>query len=258
MQSHVGPVNAAAFSSDGHFFASAGADELVMVWKTNIYGVAAPEIEWGMGERPRTAPNITSSPINESLVKSTDAFTRVRSRSSSPAAVARPATVPAAPEDAKTRPKPVKPAAATSPASKQQRPLASPTEPSRLRQRMQREGVEASSSVSKMAPTGKQQRSESPEAPAPVAAAAEDRTSTPKQSTASLPSNIAKTLEQIMAQLDILTRTVTIMDQRLSLTEDRVSSLLALQHASGGSALSAPLKGGDSVSGREDGAVPSL
>ena len=59
MQSHIGAVNSAVFSKDGHFFASGGTDELVMVWKSNLYGVKAPEIDWGMGERPKSVPTIT-------------------------------------------------------------------------------------------------------------------------------------------------------------------------------------------------------
>lgn len=61
LQSHAGPVNAAEFSADGNFFASGGADELVMIWKSNLYGVTAPAIDWGMGERPRAPATITSS-----------------------------------------------------------------------------------------------------------------------------------------------------------------------------------------------------
>ena len=60
MSSHVGPINAATFSKCGNFFSSGGMDELVMVWKSNICGVAAPEVDWGMGERPKSAPTITS------------------------------------------------------------------------------------------------------------------------------------------------------------------------------------------------------
>jgi WD40 repeat protein len=39
MQGHTGPVNAAKFSTDGNFFASGGADQLVMVWKSNLLGI---------------------------------------------------------------------------------------------------------------------------------------------------------------------------------------------------------------------------
>lgn len=61
LQGHTGAVNSARFSSDGHFFASGGADQMVMVWKSNLYGVEAPEIEWGQGKRPLTS-GIISSP----------------------------------------------------------------------------------------------------------------------------------------------------------------------------------------------------
>lgn len=60
LQGHTGPVNAARFSPDGHFFASGGADQMVMVWKSNLYGVEAPEIEWGQGKKPLTSGVISS------------------------------------------------------------------------------------------------------------------------------------------------------------------------------------------------------
>jgi len=60
MKGHTGPVNCARFSSDGHFFASAGADQMVMIWKSNLYGVDAPEIEWGQGKKPLTSGVISS------------------------------------------------------------------------------------------------------------------------------------------------------------------------------------------------------
>ena len=69
LQGHQGPVNSARFSKDGHFFASGGSDQLVMVWKSNLYGVEAPVIEWGQGERPRSAPQVSGS--RDSLAAST-------------------------------------------------------------------------------------------------------------------------------------------------------------------------------------------
>ena len=33
LQSHTGPVRSAAFSDDGNFFASGGADQMLMIWK---------------------------------------------------------------------------------------------------------------------------------------------------------------------------------------------------------------------------------
>lgn len=43
LQGHSGPVNCARFSKDGDFFASGGADQLVMLWKSNLYGVGEQE-----------------------------------------------------------------------------------------------------------------------------------------------------------------------------------------------------------------------
>lgn len=60
LQSHVGPVNCARFSKDGHFFASGGIDELVMIWKSNLHGEVSPNIDWSMGDRPKSAPHITA------------------------------------------------------------------------------------------------------------------------------------------------------------------------------------------------------
>lgn len=77
MQSHIGPINAASFSKDGHFFASGGTDELVMVWKSNLYGLKAPDIDWGMGERPKSAPVITNG--NGVAVRSEQTPNRTRS-----------------------------------------------------------------------------------------------------------------------------------------------------------------------------------
>lgn len=58
LQGHAGAVNAAQFSDDGHFFASGGADHLVMVWKSHLTG-ADPKLDWAVqGTKPRSAPPI--------------------------------------------------------------------------------------------------------------------------------------------------------------------------------------------------------
>ena len=36
LQGHQGPVHDVAFTVDGSYFASGGADQLVMVWKSNL------------------------------------------------------------------------------------------------------------------------------------------------------------------------------------------------------------------------------
>lgn len=49
LQGHQGPVFDTSFTKDGHFFASVGVDQLVMVWKTNLNlmnNTSTPEIDW--------------------------------------------------------------------------------------------------------------------------------------------------------------------------------------------------------------------
>jgi WD40 repeat protein len=70
IKGHSGPVNTSKFSSDGHFFVSGGADQLVMVWKSNLNGVLnnsdeAPVIEWGQGSRPRSSPSPGKNILNK-------------------------------------------------------------------------------------------------------------------------------------------------------------------------------------------------
>lgn len=36
LEGHEGPVNAAVFSPDGEYFASGGADDQVLVWRSNL------------------------------------------------------------------------------------------------------------------------------------------------------------------------------------------------------------------------------
>lgn len=51
LQGHQGGVNDVAFTSDGHFFATAGTDQMAMVWKSNLNdGTGSsqnkPEVDW--------------------------------------------------------------------------------------------------------------------------------------------------------------------------------------------------------------------
>jgi WD40 repeat protein len=60
MHGHSGFVHTTKFSKDGNFFASGGADQLVMVWKSNIMGLT---------DLP-TSDEITSSKNESSAAKS--------------------------------------------------------------------------------------------------------------------------------------------------------------------------------------------
>ena len=64
LQGHSGPVNCARFSKDGSFFASGGADQLVMLWKSNLYAaeeVGAAEAAAEGSSKPRSARVSSSS-----------------------------------------------------------------------------------------------------------------------------------------------------------------------------------------------------
>jgi WD40 repeat protein len=43
LKGHAGATNGLCFSKDGHFLASGGADQLVMVWKSGLHWEAAPQ-----------------------------------------------------------------------------------------------------------------------------------------------------------------------------------------------------------------------
>ena len=87
LQGHTGAVNCARFSPDGHFFTSGGADQMVMVWKSNIYGVEAPVVEWGQGKKPITS-GIISSPTTRAT-ESAESFAAPLVTSSSTTAMSR-------------------------------------------------------------------------------------------------------------------------------------------------------------------------
>jgi WD40 repeat protein len=78
LQGHKGTVFDTTFSSDGNFFASAGADHVAMVWKSNLVpgSYIAPETDW-QDVKPMTsrqqgeaAANIKQSSSSPSPAKS--------------------------------------------------------------------------------------------------------------------------------------------------------------------------------------------
>ena len=75
---HSGPVNAAKFSADGNFFASGGADQLVMIWKSNFYGVDAPVIEWSQTDASKPKARQQQSMTNNAAVGSPTMRTQSR------------------------------------------------------------------------------------------------------------------------------------------------------------------------------------
>lgn len=203
---HSGPVNAAKFSADGHFFASGGADQLAMIWKSNFFGVDAPVIEWGQGQagqnskvRVPAQQQHQSSAVNTSISIDRSAVNAPPARSSSTADTSR----------------------------------------SRINTSSGRAAKPLSNNANKPAVAAAAARPQT----APAASAATSRVATPANAARAvasasaevasvkdaLPAALSATLEHIVGQLDIITKTMSIMDERLTLTENRVSAMISAQ-----------------------------
>lgn len=284
MQGHTGPVNCARFSTDGHFFASAGADQMVMIWKSNLYGVDAPEIEWGQGKKPLTSgvinsPNMAavaaaraasgtsvSSPApivsrqqqlhsNNSAIKRfvpqnftihrALSITRSNSHCYSPVGDARSrvrTSLGGRPSTAVSSAY----AAATTPVSAMaapRRPLPPHAAPEERRVAVPVPS-KASAAQPKTATKVSAKPTAAPSRPAPVAPRPSSAPSTNTasrghlsatplvaHSTEHIPAGLAATLEHIVGQLDLITKTMGVMEERLTLTESRVSGMIAAQRA---------------------------
>ena len=63
LHGHTGPINTVAFSQDGHFLSTGGADQLVMVWRSNLVGVCGHSDVRSSQEqaRPTTSSRCTIS-----------------------------------------------------------------------------------------------------------------------------------------------------------------------------------------------------
>ena len=222
---HSGPVNAAKFSADGHFFASGGADQLVMIWKSNFFGVDAPVIEWGQGQAgqnskvrvPAAAHQQSSSSVNNSIDRSAVASVGTGAR-----------------------------------------PPTADTSRARISKNSSRgagkhvnNGSDSRNNTSTLNSSTVSRRPDFPRSQtAPTAAGPPASTTTtvgPRATPANavraaasasaevasvkdaLPAALSATLEHIVGQLDIITKTMSIMDERLTLTENRVSAMISAQ-----------------------------
>jgi len=220
LQGHVGAVNCANFSSDGHFWATGGADQLVMVWKSNLPGgrQSEPVFEWGQaassaaGARAASASPTRPRPkalkkdaggVNASSasIGSSGALKKVLLQQRSELAKLR------ASAEAIKPPAPV-PAFAPAPAAA---------------------GVK-SPSGSKIPLPARLSSPSSPKRTLPPAPPAFAREAAPS----SLPDKVQDNLERILGQLDLLTKSVVNMSDRISAQERRVDALMSGQAAAGG------------------------
>ncbi|XP_029947488.1 POC1 centriolar protein homolog A-like [Salarias fasciatus] len=185
--SPTGPVTGVAFSRSGEHFSSVGADEQVMVWKSNF---DVFESENGA----RTAPSSQGRPGGSSRARSAlnTAPSVLQSQSPEPAEhLARPEHQTAAHTHNNSRSRATHSHASRKPSS-------------------------GSSSTSRTQTRGLQQppHGEGTQSPPPDAGVSP---------------GLASTLEHIIGQLDILTQTVSILEQRLTLTEDKLKECLETQ-----------------------------
>lgn len=165
LQGHEGTVYDGSFTKDGSFFSSAGADQLVMVWKSNFdsyMGTSRPEIDW--------SNNVEL--VEQCSPVRTDTSNRSRSYGEQ----------------------------------------SSSTSTLKLSKSLSTSKMIDSPSELKVTKT------------ASASATSNQRKATSKSNNNE---NITLTLDHIVGQLDILTRTIQLLDERLTLTEDRVSSLLS-------------------------------
>ena len=84
--------------------------------------------------------------------------------------------------------------------------------------------VHAADTTPKSPPKTKVRSTQNPASPSPQRKQSQSDTLV---SRTQLPEQLASTLDHIVGQLDIITRTMSILENRLQLTEDRVSTIIA-------------------------------
>eukprot|EP00116_Pleurobrachia_bachei_P005054 sb/3465316/ len=173
LHGHKGPAIAAAFSGTGEYFASGGADEQVMVWKTNFSGDDA-------------APPAPKPSKKEHVHRAVDS--NILNVEKAPKQAEKQVTVLAQPKDCTVSdPEPVNVGPAL---------FTLPTNTATL---MDQQTNPNENSI--FATT----------------------TSLEPQS---IPPQLAATLEHMVGQLDVLTQTVSILEQRLTMTENKLKECL--------------------------------
>ncbi|XP_062611577.1 uncharacterized protein LOC134273392 [Saccostrea cucullata] len=183
LHGHQGPCTAVVFSKSGEYFASGGSDEQVLVWKTNFDQLDFSEVLQSHKNKQEE-----TTPCDPSV-------------SDIPPRVVKKPAKPKSPRgyDARTELKNMDdesvPVTDVGPA------MFAPE---------QQNGVSFDIDV----------RNSEPE---PTIRTTKDRPATTQQlEPQALPPQLAKTLEQIVGQLDVLTQTVSLLEQRLTMTENKL------------------------------------
>ncbi|KAK7499536.1 hypothetical protein BaRGS_00009188 [Batillaria attramentaria] len=192
LHGHQGPVTAARFSRNGEFFCSGGADEQVLVWKTNFDKLSPNDV-------------LTSQQSQESSRMPMPTVEDIPPRKAKGKA-------PSSPIDLDARAQ-VKSMRDTEPAVTDVGPALftgdqvriDPVPPCKTRQ------------VDEMEVTSDRELRDQD-----VAVAFDPRPRTQPLEAKAVPSQLGRFMEQIAGQLDILTQTVSLLEQRLTMTENKL------------------------------------
>jgi len=208
LQGHSGPVNAAAFSADGSFFATGGADQLVMVWKSNLEETAEPPVEWGV---PAPAPSASAATRAIPKITAARPMSKLASGVSSTSGSNLKELLLT---QSTTEPQyqgPSSPGTSRIPVPQRLAPKTPP--------KVQRQGTGTGSGTA--APAGK------PSTGSPVRMqASPEKASVPPPAPAAGNPAVEQTLGRILGQLDLVTKTLISMENRLTINEDRLTSLM--------------------------------
>lgn len=210
VEGHRGPINCGAFSYDGRYFASGGADSMVMAWKSGLSQISplAPT------SYLREAPHLSFSPQ-----KTRSVSTRVTPSLPQPPEFDRwEEARQMLPPPPSVRPAP--PARSTPVNSPQMQRYPQPSTPHVVTEEVAAMDGRANT------PTGGR--------PGALGPSLVDKEA--------LPEVLAATLDHIVGQLDIVTRTLAILDQRLTLTEDKVEQLYTASQGGGLGSARSPMR----------------
>ncbi|XP_061418754.1 POC1 centriolar protein homolog A-like isoform X3 [Lethenteron reissneri] len=224
LHGHQGPATAVAFSRAGDFFASGGSDEQVMVWKTNFDSVDYSEVLRSHKQRanPDPPPYVHDIPPRSPRPHSQSANSIQGNKSGYAGAAAEVSEPSGRPRGQQPR-RPVtaggarqQPGLGTGASSQHQDVRSTSGGGQRLSQhRLSTHGAGAAGTNGFHAEGS---------GSGPVSRPLEDR--------AGIPAALVNTFEHIVTQLDILTQTVSILEQRLTMTEDKLRECLEAQQHS--------------------------
>ena len=221
LSGHDGAVNAASFSRCGNFFSTGGADQMVLVWRANLVGVAEPHQMEALQKRVATGTALSRETGAAGPTAAAAAGPRGTARRLGTAAAdtaAARSTAPVKSPKATTGHVPGLPKAPTTAARAMayENATSSPMSPKNTyREKVRNQQSSASSTL----PDRAQVAALAPRMPLLQQMQQGGR--------GDIPEKLASTLDHIVGQLDIITRTMSILESRLTLTEDRVSTIIA-------------------------------